>query len=324
MKKPKFSIIVVYQKKNKFAEECIEHCLKLDCPSFEIIAISNENDNWDKRVEIHAVGDIPPSEKRDIGAKIAKGEMLAFIDDDAYPKKDWLKKAEKYFESEEVAAIGGPGVTPHSDNISQKAGGYIYSSWFGASPSMRYRYIQSKEREVDDYATCNFIVRKDIFKKIGGFDTKYWPGEDTKFCLDLTKKFNKKIIYAPDVIVYHHRRPLFRKHLKQIKSYGIHRGLFAKKFPETSFRLVYFLPSLFVLGLVFGWVSYFIHPFLFKAYAVVVSLYFLTIFINSVFSKNLVLIPFVFTGTFLTHLWYGIAFIHGILNKDLSRVRRML
>ncbi len=324
MKKPKISVIIAYGKRNEYTDECIEHCLKIDYPDFEIIALPDEDDKWNKRVRVHATRDVVPSEKRDVGAKIAKGDILAFIDDDAYPRKDWLKNAVKYFEDEDVGAIGGPGITPPSDSQLQKAGGHVYSSWFGASPSIRYRYLQARKREVDDYVTCNLIVRKDVFKKIGGFETKYWPGEDTKFCLDLTKKLNKKIVYAPDVVVYHHRRPLFRKHLKQIKSYGMHRGLFAKKFPETSFRLVYFLPTIFVLGLIFGWLSYFIHPTLFKIYIGIISVYFSLLFINALSAKNIFMIPFVFLGTFLTHVWYGVAFIHGFLQKDLNRIRRMI
>ncbi len=326
--KPKVSIIVpvgdaVRDKRHKTLkedlEECIEHCLKLDYPNYEIIILPDEETGFKKKgVKFHPTGKVPPSKKRDIGAGIAKGEILAFIDDDAYPRKDWLKNSVKYFEDEKVAAVGGPGVTPENDGDKEKASGYVYSSWFGGSPSMRYRYIPTKEREVDDYATCNLLVRKNIFQKVGGFDTKYWPGEDTKLCLDITKKLGKKMIYAPDVLVYHHRRPLFKKHLNQIRSYGIHRGFFARKFPETSFRLIYFLPTIFVFGVVFGWLSFFVSKFLFYLYLSGIGLYLFLVFLGSLSAKRIKLISLSFLGIILTHVWYGVSFMKGFFTRELK------
>jgi len=313
----KFSIIVPFRNDNDYLKECVEHCLELDHSDYEIILLPDEKSKWKhKKIKVIPTGPVPPSEKRDIAAKHAKGEILAFIDDDAYPRKDWLKNAEKYFKDKDVGAIGGPGVTPESDDLFQKASGFILSSRLGASPGMDYRYIPKKKREVDDYPTCNLIVRKSVFKKVGGFDTEYWPGEDSKFCLDLTKKLKKKIIYTPDVVVYHHRKPLFKKHLRQIRSYGIHRGHFAKKFPETSLRPVYFLPTLFVLGIIFGWLSVFIHPFLFYSYLFVICLYLIMVFLTSLKTKKPRMIVLVFLGIIATHVWYGIGFLRGLLSKE--------
>lgn len=292
----------------------------MDYPNFEIIVLpDNELKVRIKGVKFYPTGKIPPSDKRDIGSRISKGKILAFIDDDAYPRKNWLKKAVKHFEDDEVGAVGGPGITPKSDNDLQKASGYVYSSIFGASPSIRYRYIPTKKMEIDDFATCNLIVRKDVFEEIGGFETKYWPGEDTKFCLDLTKKLKKKIIYDPEVLVYHHRRPLFKKHLGQIRSYGVHRGFFAKKFPETSFRLIYFMPSLFVLGLSLGWVSLFINKYLFYLYLSVIGLYLFLVFLGSLSAKKFKLMVLTFFGVIATHIQYGVSFLKGFLSRELKK-----
>ncbi len=48
-------------------------------------------------ITIIPTGPVGPPLKRDIGAKKAKGEIIAFIDDDAYPRKDWLINAVKNF-----------------------------------------------------------------------------------------------------------------------------------------------------------------------------------------------------------------------------------
>ena len=115
-------------------------------------------------------------------------------------------------------------------------------------------------------------VKKDVFTELGGFDTAYWPGEDTKFCLDLVNK-GYKIIYDPKAIVYHHRRDLFLPHLKQVTSYALHRGYFVKKFPETSFRLGYFMPSFFVIFLISGMIASALISSFAMYYAAILSFY---------------------------------------------------
>ena len=168
--------------------------------------------------------------------------------------------------------------------------------------------------EVDDFPTVNLSVRKDIFEKIGGFDTHYWPGEDTKLCLDIIN-LKYKIIYDPSVVVYHHRRELFLPHLKQIFSYSIHRGFFVKKFPKTSLRLGYFIPTFFVLFLVFGAVLSFLIPYFNYFYVFIMGLYFAMLLFTSIAKRNLLVIP----GILFTHLVYGVGFVKGLSARRLKR-----
>ncbi len=202
-------------------------------------------------VFIIPTGPLSPAHKRDIGLASAKGEIIAFIDDDAYPVKDWLKNALAHFSDNNVAAVGGPAVTPPCDNLRQAASGAVYSSVL-VSGKFVYRYLPKAMREVDDYPSCNFLVKKSVMTELGGFNTSFWPGEDTKLCLEITKRLGKRIVYDPAVLVYHHRRQLFLPHLKQIANYALHRGYFVKKYPETSLKLAYFIPSMFIFAVVLG------------------------------------------------------------------------
>ncbi|MDL1979741.1 MAG: glycosyltransferase, partial [Deltaproteobacteria bacterium] len=124
--------------------------------------------------------------------KYAKGEIFAFLDDDAYPRRDWLTHIVHNFSDSDVAAVGGPAVTPDNDSTAQKASGLVFESLMGGGTN-RYRYVPVSERfNVDDYPTVNFCIRRDVFKELGGFDTVYWPGEDTKLCLDIVYELGKK------------------------------------------------------------------------------------------------------------------------------------
>lgn len=311
----KFSIIVPFKQENEYLRECVNHCLDLDYNDYELLLLPDGYCSIvHERVRVLPTGAVGPAEKRDIGMKEARGDVLAFIDDDAYPRKDWLKNSAPLF-SDEVAAVCGPGVTPPSDGLLQKASGHVFSSRIGGG-NMTYRYIPGQIREVDDYPSCNFLITRDVMVSLGGFDTHYWPGEDTKLCLDLTKKLKKKIMYSPDVLVYHHRRDLFGPHLKQIRRYAVYRGFFVKKFPETSFRLGYFIPSLFTFGLLFGWSTFFMNGIIFHLYLLAVGIYFVAVFLTASVSalqdNNAKLFALVFAGIIATHILYGVDFVKGL------------
>src|SRR3989338_8165080 len=105
------SIIIAVKELNDNLRYCLERCLKLDYPDFEIIVFPDQPFSYpDSRVRIIPTGNLTPPRKRDFALQEAKGEILAFIDDDAYPEKDWLKKATGYFRDESVGAVCGPAV----------------------------------------------------------------------------------------------------------------------------------------------------------------------------------------------------------------------
>ncbi|MBA7657477.1 hypothetical protein ES703_65415 [subsurface metagenome] len=214
--------------------------------------------------------------------------------------------------------MGGPAVTPPGDTLRQKASGFVYSSFLGGG-NYRYRYLPTSLREVDDYPTCNLLVRKSILEELGGFGSLFWPGEDTVLCLNITQKLGKKIIYDPSALVYHHRRPLFLPHLKQIKNYALHRGYFVKHFPETSLRLSYLLPSLWVGALIGGTVISLFNLFLRVFFLSMVLLYLGLVFLSSIRLKYLKVSLLVFLGIILTHLIYGTFFIQGLMMRRLQR-----
>ena len=230
-----------------------------------------------------------PAEKRDFAAKKSVGSVLTFIDSDAYPDKDWLKNALTHFKNPKISAVCGPGLTPPSNSVRQKISGLVWSTTIGAGP-YTYRNRREKSRLVDDYPSFNLLVKKTYFQAVNGFNTQFWPGEDTKLCHDLVYKLKKQILYHPNILVFHHRRPVFLPHLQQISRYGFQRGRFVRLFPQTSLRPAYFLPLL--LPIIF--------PF-----------YFLALFYTALIHHSLLLA----SAIFLTHLTYAIFFLKGLVTK---------
>lgn len=316
--RPKVSIIVPTRGPNAYLLECIASCRRIDYPDYEILILPDECfDVDDPRVRIVPTGDVGPSRKRDLGAEEARGELLAFLDDDAYPTVDWLSNAVANFSSSDVAAVGGPTVTPPRDDFMQQAGGAVYLSSIVVG-NYAYRYTPRTHRDVEDYPSSNLIVRKSVMEEVGGFGNTFWPGEDTVFCLKIVRDLKKRIVYDPDVMVYHHRRRLFRPHLAQVKSYALHRGYFVKRFPETSLKWAYFAPSLLILGTAVGWLpSLFYGPWL-NLYLVGVGGYLVCALLSALAKLNLKVIPVVFVGILATHFAYGFWFLKGLVSRRLK------
>ena len=316
-KNPLISIIIPCKDVDNYARECIKHCKQLNYDSCEIILLPDDSEELIEGVKVIATGPVSPGAKRNMGVENARGEFCAFIDSDAYPRSDWLTNAAKYLENPEVAGVGGPGLTPETDGLMQEAGGYVLSSFMVGSLSNRYKTKHSFES--DDIHSCNFVARKAVVEEVGGWNEKYWPGEDTLMCLAI-KKLGKKLVESSDVVVYHHRRSLFKSHLKQVSRFGEHRGFFAKKFPENSVKLTYFFPSLLVSSLLAGIVLSLFFPFF--AYVVLfgVAAYLVSSLIAAALQvRNVKLLLSVWLGIIVTHLVYGSFFLSGLAKRDLKR-----
>ncbi len=315
--KPLVSIIIPCKDVDGYTRECIEYCRHLNYPNFEIILLPDHSTEAIDEVKVITTGPVAPGVKRNMGVKSSNGEFCAFIDNDAYPRSDWLTSALKYFEDPEVGGVGGPGLTPEADGFMQKAGGYVLSSFMVGNLSSRYKTKSCFES--DDIHSCNFIARKTVIEAAGGWNERYWPGEDTLICLAI-KKLGQKLIESSDVVVYHHRRSLFKPHLRQVSRFGEHRGFFAKKFPENSAKLTYFFPSLLVFSVIVGVVlSLF---FSFFAYIVLfgVAVYLVSSLIAAALQVRSVKLLFsVWLGIIVTHIIYGSFFLSGLIKRDLKR-----
>ena len=323
MENPPFvSVVIACPKNSWMLKECLSAMESQTYRDFEVIVLPDSeiddlnSSDYSYNCRVVPTGKVRPAHKRNIGIEQAKGDIVAFIDDDAYPDSAWIANAVKYFSEPSIGGVGGPGVTPVNDSFLAKAGGRVYENIF-VSGNYRYRYLGGRIRlDVDDYPSCNLFVRTEILRKIGGYRTDFWPGEDTLLCDAIVLGEHKRIVYDPWVLVFHHRRRLFGPHLRQLGRYGFHRGYFVKRFPATSCKLSYFIPSLFVLGLLFG-AFVFLLPCkaIHYAYIGAVGFYAGLIALSS-FTFNLPMWAITYLGIVSSHICYGIRFIQGLLAKE--------
>ena len=316
------SVIIPTRSLNDFIlKENLPALAKQTYRDFEAIVLPNEESSQDKPLmnqypwlTILPTHEITrPAKKRDIGSAQAKGDILAFIDDDAFARHDWLANAAAFFfKNPQASALCGPGVLPKYSKFWERVFDAVLCTYVG-SGGYAYRFKQENARAVDDYPSMNFLVKKSVFEEIGGFNSEYWPGEDSKLCEDIVYKLNGTITYEPSVIVYHHRRNNLVHFLKQHGNYGYHRGAFFAHGDKNSRRVTYLIPSFFVLYLAFFPTIVKSVPFaMYPLYAY--SLALLSVFFG-VIIKTKQVIPSL-TAVFVVvamHITYGIRFIQGYL-----------
>jgi len=140
---------------------------------------------------------------RNRGLKEAKGEYIAYIDDDARADKKWLGTALQVLEHRDIDCLGGPYHPFYS--ISKP-------SWFMDRYEIRSLGDMPKFLRKGEYISgSNMIWRKSSLMSIGGFDVgagvvgnQLRLGEETGAIdkLWITAN-NPKLFFSPELIIYH-------------------------------------------------------------------------------------------------------------------------
>ncbi len=150
---------------------------------------------------------------RQLGIDHARGDYLAFTDDDCRPNPDWLSRIAAALERDPNCAIAGQTTNASDDDLYAEATQSIVQSLVisGRDASGHVRYAP----------TNNVVFPKAPFFEIGAMD-RSWRiagGEDR----DLCARWNQagfRLSYEPSVKVLHYHRLDLRAFLRQHFDYG--------------------------------------------------------------------------------------------------------
>lgn len=226
---PKISVVVCSYNGSATIRECLEELKKVNYPNYEIIVVNDgSTDSTAEIAQEYSVRLISTpnrglSSARNTGIHAATGEIVAFIDDDAYPDPHWLHYLAHAFQTTDHAGIGGPNIPPKGDGI-------IAESVANAPGGPLHVLIT--DRIAEHIPGCNMAFRREALLEVGGFDPTYRAaGDDVDLCWKI-QGTGKTIGFHPSAVVWHHRRNSVKAYWKQQKGYGKAEALLKEKWTQ--------------------------------------------------------------------------------------------
>jgi O-antigen biosynthesis protein len=226
---PRVSVIVCAFNAQSTMLECLEGLRRVDYPNFEVIVVNDGSTDAtaaiaeEYPVRLISTPNRGLSNARNTGLEAAAGDVVVYLDSDAFPDPHWLKYLAFAFLDGVHVGIGGPNLAP--------PGLGILADCFDNAPGGPAHVLLS-DREAEHIPGCNMAFRREQLIAIGGFDPALRvAGDDVDICWRLQDR-GWKIGFSPGALVWHHRRTTLRSYWKQQRGYGRAEALLEKKWPE--------------------------------------------------------------------------------------------
>lgn len=217
--KPNASVIIVTYNNSDLLLSNLDKLNKQTVNNFEIIIIDN-NEKIDifqliKKYPINYIKlkkNYGLSLARNIGIKLARGEIVIFLDDDAIPASDFVEQHIKAYQINDIIGLRGKAITTNNKNIYNH---FSYHYNYGNKIIPCYINLEG-----------NSSFKKEELSNIGGFNPKLegaggYEGLELSYRIISKYKDLNKLIYYPDAIIYHeyssNLMEFIRKRLRHIK-----------------------------------------------------------------------------------------------------------
>jgi len=199
------TVIIVNWNRCDDVLENINSLKNQDYPNFEIIVVdsgsTDDSVNTLNQIQgIHFISldhNVGPAIARNIAMKQSSGDFLFFLDSDAYlQNQDSLTKLVNKMESDPTIGILGCKVLNYDD--------HSIDQWIYSQPMETH---ENQEFETYSFSTAGGMVRTDVAKKIAGFwEDLFMCNEEVDFSIRVLRA-GYRILYFPDVSVYHKASP---------------------------------------------------------------------------------------------------------------------
>lgn len=241
---PFVSVVVCTLNRKNLLKKCLNKLLNLNYPKskYEIIVVDGgsvdgtismlrkEFPNIKYIVEKRA----GVSYARNKGLESARGDIVAFTDDDCIVTKNWLRNLVIGFSSNEVGAVGGPVCFLQQEKIPRK---FLVKAALGGYD------LGEKRRFAKFLITSNMAVKREVFQNIkfdvtlGRKGNMLFDNEDIEFCEKILR-MGYRLLYNPKAIVYHiidfKKRVNMRYILRRSIYSGISLYIMRKKYLESK------------------------------------------------------------------------------------------
>jgi len=180
---------------------------------------------------VAARGERSPAHARNVGAAVATGEWILFLDADTIPPPTIL---DAYFREEigdDVGALAG--------EIRPAAGAATLASRYGAARNFLGQQAHVAHSYRPRASSANLLVRRQALEAIGGFCEGIRTAEDTDFCWRL-QEHGWRLELRSAAVVEHVYRETLHELRRQWRSYAAGRAWLSRRYrgfhPEPAFR----------------------------------------------------------------------------------------
>ena len=256
-----------------------------------------------------------PSVQRNAALRVARGELVYFLDDDSVPPPGNLLRAVKSFADDRVKMVGGPNLCPDDAPLLEQVFALVLASWLAFGPSRaRYSLVGAMRPAGEkELILCNLAARRADLLELGGFNELLYPNEENALMDELQKR-GGQLIYDPGFIVHRRPRRSLKSFCKMLLTYGRGRAEQFRVNP-TPGSILNFVPPLFCvyLAALAGTLPFFgaimLAPL--ALYALAVILQTLALLPLGGLGKSFAALPFIV----LTHVLYGLGFWRGLFTR---------
>jgi len=251
-KYPLVSIVILNYNSRKFLGRCLSSVFKTNYPNYEVIFVDNHSNDGSVDFVIQNFRDkknfkvirLPKnygfSVGNNVGAKHARGEYIVFLNPDTEVDRDWIRNLINVLETDSSIGIAQAKLLmlDHKDIIDH-AGGFINPYGFVSVRGRKEKDMGQYDKisEIDFASGAAMIVRRSLWKKLGGFDPIFFIYYED---IDLSRRawdIGYKVVCVPQAKVYHVGSAVLRK-VPYILKYNEAKGRLTFLLKKYSFKSI--------------------------------------------------------------------------------------
>jgi len=227
---PSITVVICAYNAADTLDQCLRHTCALEYPGLDILVVDDGSSDATALIasqypsaQLLRIPHGGLSAARNAGLRAATGQLVAYLDSDAYPTPEWPYYLALGMDGPDVGGVGGPNVPP----VDALPGAHRVAH----APGGPVHVLLSDDR-AEHVPGCNMAFWRYSLVECGGFDPIYTSaGDDVDICWRVQER-GWGIAFHPAALVWHHRRASLLPYLRQQLGYGRSEALVEARHPD--------------------------------------------------------------------------------------------
>ncbi len=179
---PGVSVVLCTRDRSQFAACAVRSILESDYPRFDLVVVDQSRNadtaealapfRGDPRLQLHRTETRGVSVARNLGVSLARGDIIAFTDDDCVVDRSWLRQLIEAFGTDPRVGLVFGNVLPAAFD----AGGGILPFYIATEPSL----VRHVAQYMVDGMGASMGLRRRVWEELRGFDEVLGTGADLR------------------------------------------------------------------------------------------------------------------------------------------------